>query len=295
MGLNVNNLRFLLLAHARGVVFGNVLMIGRQSLTVTARDVRQLLGLPISNDVKTDLRHLRLGPGVYAEQFFELMGATRVHSMDKAAYEGATVLHDLNMPVPEAVHRAYDLIVDGGSIEHVFNVPMAFTNYMKMLRVGGHYVCNTAINNYSGHGFYQLSPELFFAAFSPENGFLVLEACMYEENGKNHWYRLRPPSDARRRLTFQNDVPAHILVLARKTAEATVFADPPQQRMYAAAWANPEAAVAYGTRGIKAVVLRSLDHLPARIKWLVLNTWNTRNRFRKDLFTPVVSDDVMRG
>lgn len=286
MGLNVNSLAFLLRARAWGVPFGHVLMIGRQSLAVTVADIRRLVKRETSATMNLNLRRLDLGSDVYAEQFFTLCGATTVDSMDKTAYEGATVLHDLNLPVPETLFNKYDLIVDGGSLEHIFNIPVALGSYMKMLKVGGHYVCNTATNNYSGHGFYQLSPELFFAAFAPENGFNVLDACLYEENGRNEWYKLSPPANAARRMTFQNNVPAHLLILARKTADTAIFENIPQQRMYDAAWtASGATTSAHG--GMRGILFRWLGYLPPRLKWWVLNTWNTRNRFRKDMFTRV--------
>jgi hypothetical protein len=285
MGLNVNSLAFLLRARARGISFDHVLKIGRQSLAVTAADIRRLLKREASA-ANLDWRRLALGSDVYAEQFFELCGATTVESMDKTNYEGATVLHDLNLPVPETLFNRYDLIVDGGSLEHIFNVPVALRTYMKMLKVGGHYVCNTATNNYAGHGFYQLGPELFFAAFAPENGFILIDACLYEDNGKNRWYRLSPPADARRRLTFQNSVPAHLLILAKKIADTAVFEQVPQQRMYDAEWAAPRDGRT-GRGALRSILFGWLGYLPPRVFWWLLNTWNVRNRFRKDMFTRV--------
>jgi hypothetical protein len=264
MGLNVNNIKFLLLARRRGISFNRVLMIGRQSLTISAAEMRSLTRLPwLGAAAKQDLRRLRVAPGAYGEEFFRLCGAAKVDSIDKTDYEGATVLHDLNLPVPDALQNRYDLIFDGGSIEHIFNVPTALANYMKMLDVGGHYICNTATNNYSGHGFYQFSPEFFFAAFAPENGFILTDAFLYEENGGNAWYRLTPPASAERRLTFQNKVPAHLLILAKKIAATHVFEHAPQQRMYAAAWAAG-AVPARETRTVRSLLFRCLHYLPPR-------------------------------
>ena len=285
MGLNINSLRFLLGLREQGILFGRVLMIGRQSLAVTPGDVRTLLKRQWSEPSQSTLQRLTTGSDVYAEQFFELCGATRVDSMDKTAYEGATVAHDLNLPIPQTLAGAYDLIVDGGSIEHIFNIPMALRNYMAMLSIGGHYVCNTATNNYSGHGFYQLSPEFFYAAFGPENGFSLLDAYLYEENGRNRWYRLKPPADAARRMTFQNCVPAHLLILARKSADTEVFAQVPQQRMYHAAWTDGVVPGRSTDAGVRRALFERLRRMPARIMWPILNGGYVVNRFRGDLFT----------
>jgi hypothetical protein len=293
MGLNVNSLKFLLLARERGVSFRRVLMIGRQSIGVSPRDIRTLASLPLADELADGLRRLDIRAGQYAEPFFALCGAEQIDSMDRTAYEGATILHDLNVPIPHTLAGRYDLIVDGGSIEHVFNVPVALASYIRMLAVGGHYVCNTATNNYSGHGFYQLSAELFFAAFAPENGCTVRDAVLYEENGANVWYRLTPPDHAARRMTFQNCIPAHLLVLTRKDRQVEPFASAPQQRMYDAAWntAGAAEALAVGTR--REQLLGRLAAASPWLMWRVLNTWNRLRRFRPDMFTR--ADEPTRG
>ena len=76
------------------------------------------------------------------------------------------MIHDLNLPVPPELHERYDLIIDGGTLEHVFHVPIAMENCMKMTKTGGHVVIITNINNLVGHGFYHFSPDFFFRAFS---------------------------------------------------------------------------------------------------------------------------------
>jgi len=285
MGFSVNGARFLLLAHARGVSFKRVLMIGRQSLTLTSRDIRTLKRLSISETMRRNLSTLTIGESVYGEQLLHMCGAERVDSMDKTDYEGATVLHDMNLPVPQQWFGLYDAVIDGGSLEHVFNVPTALGNCMEMLKVGGHYLGITPTNNYAGHGFYQFAPELFFAAFAPENGFSMLDAFLYEENGRNVWYRLSQSADLTRRLTFQNRVPAHLLVLARKDRAVELFSAMPQQRMYQVAWDGRASRQFSRSAGVRAVVFRWLRYLPDRMFWFVLNSWNVKNRFRKDMFT----------
>jgi hypothetical protein len=54
---------------------------------------------------------------------------------------------------------------------------------MQMLKLGGGYFASLPANNWSGHGFYQFTPELFYRTFSEENGFrvsklLVAPACV---------------------------------------------------------------------------------------------------------------------
>src|SRR5438477_418150 len=79
--------------------------------------------------------------------------------------------HDMNEPIPDKFKETYTAVLDGGSLEHVFNFPVAIKNCMEMVKVGGHYLAITPANNFFGHGFYQFSPELYFTVLSKENGF----------------------------------------------------------------------------------------------------------------------------
>ena len=75
-----------------------------------------------------------------------------VDSMDASDYEGANIVHDLNLPIPPALRERYDLVWDGGTLEHIFNFPVAIFNAMHMVKVGGHLLLETPTNNQCGHG-----------------------------------------------------------------------------------------------------------------------------------------------
>jgi hypothetical protein len=55
--------------------------------------------------------------------------------LDASPYEGADTIHDMNTPVPEAWHGRYDVVIDSGSLEDIFNFPVAIANLANMLRV----------------------------------------------------------------------------------------------------------------------------------------------------------------
>lgn len=74
---------------------------------------------------------------------------------------------DLNFIVKNI--PTFDIIFDGGTLEHVFNIPNAFKNIHLLLNKGGVF-CRYGLLNLTGHGFYDLSPELFFRWFY-DNGF----------------------------------------------------------------------------------------------------------------------------
>jgi hypothetical protein len=107
----------------------------------------------------------------YAECFLGYLGARTVAAMDFSDYEGSTIVHDRNEPVPASLHDRFDVIFDRGTLEHVFNFSVAIRNVQAVLRAGRLLLRVNAANNQLGHGLYQFSPELFWRAFAPETGF----------------------------------------------------------------------------------------------------------------------------
>lgn len=113
--------------------------------------------------------------------FLKMLGSTKIDSLDISDYQGASIVHDLNKPLPQEYECKYDCVIDGGTLEHVFNVAEALVSIMQLLRPGGLFITCTMANNYCGHGFYQFSPELFYRTFSEENGFSVKLCKIYTE------------------------------------------------------------------------------------------------------------------
>jgi hypothetical protein len=213
MGITANCAKFLFYAKQNNVSFETTLTLGRQHLYASDKELSNYSNkyLGVTSSIRS--------ANNYAEPLFELLGARLVDSIDYSNYEQATLLHDLNQPVPRHMHNRYSCIFDGGTLEHVFNVPVALHNLMCMLKQGGHIVSITPANNQCGHGFYQFSPELFFSVFHRSNGFCVnslfLAPDSADENGRT-WYEVKNPAEVGGRVTFRNDAPTYIMLLAQK-------------------------------------------------------------------------------
>ncbi|WP_159808271.1 hypothetical protein [Litoreibacter roseus] len=96
----------------------------------------------------------------FSEKLFAELGLGEIETMDYASFEGPSIEQDLNQPVPESLYNQFGFIFDGGTIEHVFNVPQALENVFHMLKPGGRFVSANGMNGWVGHGMYQFSPEL---------------------------------------------------------------------------------------------------------------------------------------
>lgn len=242
MGLNSHDIKFLLWARESGVDFAKVMMIGRQKLYLDAHSMGEVLVRFGINRSSIELESLFAEQNGYAEPFFRLIGANDVSSIDASSYEGASQVLDMNQPVREDLKGKFTVVLDGGSLEHVFNFPVAVKNCMEMVQLNGHFIGITPCNNFMGHGFYQFSPELFFRIFTGQNGFKVEKMILYETSPMARWYEVRDPEEIGKRAEITTSRNTLLIVQARRTAIQPLFTISPQQSDYAALWRERAAA-----------------------------------------------------
>ena len=236
MGFDRATIQILLTAREAGASFDRVLTIGRQWVYITEEELRELLsrnGIQLSAN---EVRKIYTDQKGYCEPLLNLLGASQIDSIDISGYEDASILHDMNRPLPETYRDQFSIVIDGGSLEHVFDFPAALKNCMQAVAPGGHFIGITPANNFMGHGFYQLSPELFFRVFVPANGFKIINIIIYEYPWKSVWYEVVDPVQAQSRVELTNSRPTLLIVWAKKTASVPIFEQPPQQSDYLATW-----------------------------------------------------------
>ncbi len=236
MGLDSNGTTFLLYARQKGVSFIETATIGRQSLLLNSAALLKNFRR-FGNDIShSEAESILSDSEGYADGFLARLGARNVTSFDGSQYEGATVAHDFNIPIGREYTDRFSVVLDGGTLEHIFNYPIALKNCMEMVKCGGHFLAITPANNFLGHGFYQFSPELFFRVFSAPNGFKIEKALIFEDKPDPEWYEITDPEAANERVTLTNGSPAYLLVIAKKTEVREVFSAFPQQSDYSAIW-----------------------------------------------------------
>lgn len=220
---------------SKGEKLGEVAMLGRQHLDLSdsrwARAVEARLGYRMQ-DIITER------DDQFAEPFFQRLGAASVDAIDFSPYQGANFIHDMNDPLPESLKGRFQLLHDGGTMEHVFHVPNYLANCMKLLKVGGFYVGVVPTDLWMGHGFYQFSPELMFRVFSEANGFHLRSHGFGVCDGKGRVYEMADESLWRGRLEPRFRDKTFLLIVAQKVADVEPFAKGwPQQSDYATRWA----------------------------------------------------------
>lgn len=280
MGFDYNTTRFVLFSRKLGVDLSRSVTLGRQSLFLHPKELAHILAefgiTPTAVEQSRIFEASALSEGVSppADRLLEYLGAEQVASIDASPYEGATILHDMNLPIPDIHHGRYSAVIDGGTLEHIFNLPVAIENCMKLLRPGGHMIAISPCNNFLGHGFYQFSPEFFFRLFSGENGFRTKIMVLTEVKSRGDWYEIPDPGLVQRRLALRSQGESYLMMIAEKvSAEAGIHQMPQQSDYENALWEgqtlgawNRRMAILNRIKGRVPVSLVNLA-IPIRARW----------------------------
>jgi SAM-dependent methyltransferase len=231
--MGIDNSAFEFLFKNRVPDLGETLWLGRQSLNVNTGDQRFMTKLPAFGLSKEDAD--QIFSGVYADAVFHYLGATSIRALDMSPFEGADLIHDLNVPISAEFYNKFDCIFDGGTLEHVFNFPVAIESVKRMLKVGGIFISINGANDMLGHGLYQFSPELMWRVFSREAGFQVLTMQLVAQDGWAPPIEAIDPQAAGKRIEISmTQFPTYIMLIAHK--ERDVSDCGVYQSDYKAAW-----------------------------------------------------------
>lgn len=269
---------------------GRTATLGRQTLYLK----KEQLGKFINNiDYLQDSERYRYTGA--ADNFLkDAFGSTEVISFDNSDYEGASVVHDFNNEIDESHYSSFDTIIDGGTLEHIFNFPVAIKNCMRMLKPGGRLFIFSISNNHMGHGFYQFSPELFFRLFSEKYGFKIHQIYLFthdypgaEISHKIEYYEINDPEVVGERVGLVNNKPTCLTIESEKVSEVELFKINPQQSDYIPKWQNESRNEIQKTsikQDIKDLLEKVSPFIMNRIRGIKqLRSYSTKNKkhFRK--------------
>jgi hypothetical protein len=266
----------LLMREAIGSAFkGRLLTIGRQDIWATRHELAQWareMRFDLNKTASLDLSQ----KGAFRDKgfisdlsLFRSLGFDSVESMDISDYEGCTVVHDLNTDAPSSLYGRYDTIIDGGSSEHIFNLPIAFKNYCRMLKVGGRMIHISPMVNWVNHGFYMFSPN-FFLDYYGANRWTIRNLFVRELSGSFgkclvRVYEIDHSKAYRIRSCYT--APWLIQFAAVKTSESTWDASVQQSRTVWKSTENSDLKDPASPSFLSATVKR---HLPVPLKEAIL-------------------------
>jgi methyltransferase family protein len=221
MGIDVPALQLLRWASSRSRGLGVTATIGRQSVNVSANELRKQVTLPDNYQYSQYCEELLIGA----------LGSTRVDSFDYSDFEGCTYVADMNKPLTHP--GQYDTIIDSGTLEHIYNVPQALQNLSALCAAGGQILHMLPANNQCGHGFWQFSPELFFSLYSAKNGYAETQVFIVDADDETAWYEVLPPRSGHRATVFSD---TSLSILCRTVRRGAFSHENVQQSDYVFAW-----------------------------------------------------------
>lgn len=145
MGLPSPLINFFLKENQHRLINGKILTLGRQTILCSPKNLNRKLkdfnlkwnpsqaeidtSTTFSNNSKNDF--------VSDRSFFESFGVKNIDVLDVTNYEGANIIHDMSMPVPEKYKNKWDFIFNGSILDNMFDPAQAMRNISEMLSESG--------------------------------------------------------------------------------------------------------------------------------------------------------------
>ncbi len=146
---------------------GRIATLGRQHVYVSPAEAIAFAAehsFPVT-DINPTLHRepsLRSRGYISDDSLFQLLGFSECVRIDNSDYEGADKILDLNVKeTPNDLIDSFDVVLDCGTVEHVFDVNASLSHCLRMTRPGGCIIHLSPSSNAVNHGFYSISPTLY--------------------------------------------------------------------------------------------------------------------------------------
>ena len=145
MGLPAPLINFFLKENQYMPISGNLLTLGRQTILCSPQNLAKKLK---QFNIRWDLASATLdrtttqalsSKECYIDDnsFFGSFGKINLNVLDITNYEGATIIHDMSLPVPNELKNKYDFIFNGSILDNMFDPAQAMRNITEMLSSNG--------------------------------------------------------------------------------------------------------------------------------------------------------------
>ena len=177
MGINKQTLEMLLNENDHKEISGNFLCLGKHTVNVDrlhAIELFEKYGLPIEKledfyaDKKFDTLTRHANETILDNDLLSCFSKANYNCLDRSSYEGATIIHDMNTPLPKNLHGRFDFIYNGSCMDNLFDPVSFIRNTSDMLKGAGrilHIECATGVPG----AYLMYSPEWFFSYYAINN------------------------------------------------------------------------------------------------------------------------------
>lgn len=203
MGINFKTFKWL----EKNIDKNNLSMavIGKQDLNLSKYEKKKI-GYDFFNE-----------QNVYADNFLKKkLNLSKLISFDKNNYEKTDVI--LNFEKNISFDEKFDIFFDGGSLQHIYNIPKVIENIIKLTKINGKIIHTVTFNNFQGFGLYQISPELLFSIYSKKNGFSDTSVYLVSNLDNKFWYKINELNSGDY-YHFNSNDQLSVFVITTKTKE----------------------------------------------------------------------------
>ena len=185
----------LFLARHSGAVRGKErgVILGRQKLHLSERRMGRFLRHLNAMGYNLTAADISQDDG-FTETLLQHLSYPKMEAMDFTAQEGAEHVHDLNLPLRPELHGLFDVVIDGGTTEHIFHIGTALDTCHQLLKPGGIMLCFVAADGWFGHGFFQTGPDVPWRYWHHARGYEMLEVSIAPRQSPGELIRIDDPT-----------------------------------------------------------------------------------------------------
>ena len=159
--------------------------LGSQTSSINNIFIKNLIqkNKTINSSQKLSLENLCSKKNFTTRDYFMSLGFKEYKSIDiNGAYD--SFQFDLNKNILETYkfNQTYDLVINNGTGEHVFNQHALFLNFHNLTKVNGIMLNILPFIDWINHGFYNFNP-IFFADLAASNKYEIIKISLANRNG----------------------------------------------------------------------------------------------------------------
>ena len=180
MGITAPYLNLITKEHKFKPLKGNLIVIGKQTIGVTHKELKRIFNLNklshkelfkikrYDTQTRHAIKHSDQNFFFDHDVFRCISRKINYHSLDRSKYEGAKYIQDMNKPLKSKLNNKFDIIIDGGSMDNLFNPVNFLINTSKMLKKNGRVFIGNHFFQVPG-AYLAFSPEYYYSFFSVNN------------------------------------------------------------------------------------------------------------------------------
>ena len=203
------------------------LILGRQKMHMPERRMNRFLKSLAGMGIDTTAADISQPDG-FTETLLTRLGYPTIEAMDFTDKEGAAHIHDLNKPCPDHLKGQFDIVIDGGTTEHIFYIGTALDTCHELLAPGGVVLSYVSADGWFGHGFFQTGPDVPWRYWHHARGYEMLEVSIVPRKLPGHITAIPDPTGQPRGGERALSGPHMILTAARKPLVDPAYAPPIQ-------------------------------------------------------------------